>query len=248
MRSLKITLSYDGTDYCGWQTQPNGQSIQDRVEAAIYAVTKQRTRVTASGRTDAGVHAMGQVASCDVNCGLPVDVMQRAINANLPADIRVLRIDDSLPGFHAIRDAHSKRYRYVIQDGGVLDVFAQHYCWFVPQELNQQLMSAAGQLLVGTRDFASFQAAGSPRASTIRTIHEINIKRSEVSLSKQIVCEFTADGFLYNMVRNMVGTLVEVGQGRRPVEWIQNVLAARDRSEAGITAPPQGLFLVSVYY
>lgn len=248
MRSLKLLLAYDGTSYCGWQVQARDPSIQAALERALKAVTGEETRATASGRTDAGVHALGQVVSLATKSQHTVAVLQRALNANLPDDIRVLQVTEALSGFHAIRDAVSKRYRYVIQDGGVPDVFARRYCWHLPTKLDDEAMGMAASRLVGKHDFASFQAAGSERATTVRTIHEFTVGRRRSPLAEQTVIEVSADGFLYNMVRNLVGTLVDVGRGVQSPDWPVQVLAARDRKQAGATAPARGLFLVGVEY
>ena len=248
MRTLKITIAYDGTDFEGWQSQPSGKTVQQAVERGWEKLTAETVRVTSSGRTDAGVHALGQVISCTTNCQLPTDIIRRALDANLSRDIVVLDVQEADPGFHAIRDAISKRYRYVLQDGQHLDVFARRYCWFVPGKLHDAAMHRAAQAMRGTHDFSSFQTSGSERASTVRTVTDFSVERRTAELAEKIVIEVAADGFLYNMVRTMVGTLVEVGRGARPESWVTEVLEARDRRQAGMTAPPQGLFLVEVDY
>jgi tRNA pseudouridine38-40 synthase len=248
MRPLKLTLAYDGTDYSGWQVQGEKPTLQRTVEGAIRCVTGEFLRVVASGRTDAGVHALGQVASFSTQCALPLPQFCRAINANLPCDVRVLAIEETHSGFHAIRDAVSKRYRYVIQDGPIPDVFVRRHCWFIPQRLDEAAMQRAAQSLVGTHDFTSFQAAGSPRSTAIRTIMELTVRRGLDSASNRITIEVEANGFLYNMVRIIVGTLVDVGRSVQPWTWPAEVLALHDRRLAGRTAPPAGLFLAQVKY
>lgn len=247
-RTLRITLAYDGTHYAGWQVQPEEATIQSALEQALEQLTGQPIRVTASGRTDAGVHALGQVASCTLASPMSADTLCRALNACTPPDISIRSVSDAGPGFHAIRDAIQKRYRYVIQDGGFRDPFLRNYAWQTPARLDEQAMATAARLLLGTHDFASFQASGSPRVSTTRTITEIVVERRAGDLRDRIEIEVTADGFLYNMVRNIVGTLVEIGRGNESPAWISRVLSARDRRMAGPTAPPQGLFLVWVRY
>jgi tRNA pseudouridine38-40 synthase len=246
MRTFKITLSYDGTDYHGWQVQVNGISVQQQVETAIARVLQQRVRVTASGRTDAGVHALGQVASFNVESQLSAWQIRRGLNGSLPPDIRVLHLEDAPPGFHALRDAKRKRYRYVIWDDEWMDVFQRHYAWHVRSRLDQSAMQQALTCLWGTHDFLSFQAAGSPRASTVRTVFDLQLQR--INDGPRLELEIEADGFLYNMVRNIVGTLVQVGRGVQSFDWPAEVLAAKDRRRAGPTAPPHGLFLVRVDY
>ena len=248
MRSFRLTLSYDGTAYVGWQVQAHGRTIQAELEAALLQVTGQRVRAVASGRTDAGVHAIGQVVSFACRTRLPPDVLRRALDANLPRDIVVRDVCEAPDGFHAIRDAIRKRYRYVVQDGPVRDVFARAYSWYVAQRLDIEAMQTAARALVGQHDFRSFETAGSPRVSSVRTIYELTVERHPGDALGRVVFEVEADGFLYNMVRNLVGSLVEVGSGRRESPWIAAVLAAQDRKLAGPAAPPQGLFLVSVDY
>ncbi|MCA9162569.1 MAG: tRNA pseudouridine(38-40) synthase TruA [Planctomycetales bacterium] len=286
MRFLKLTVAYDGTDYVGWQVQPNGPSIQAAVESAWREVTGEALRVTASGRTDSGVHALGQVVSLATDSTLPCQVLLRALNANLPEDIVTLGVQEAPDGFDAILSAVRKRYRYLLHDGRLRDPLLRRYSWQVFRPLNEAAMQLAANSLVGTHDFASFQSAGSPRASTIRTISDLVVRRQPVcspfrlqpmpgidiptnsqversdaaseesqatadSLHRsqtQIVVEVEANGFLYNMVRNIVGTLMVVGRSDQPPSWIDEVLAARDRTMAGPTAPPQGLFLVHVDY
>ncbi len=248
MRFLKITLAYDGTDFAGWQVQPNERTVQQTLEEAWQKVTGESIRAVASGRTDSGVHAIAQVVSLKTDSHLAADVLCRALNANTPEDMTVLDVCEAPDGFHAIRDAIRKRYRYVIQDGPVRDVFVRRYAWYVPQRLDAEAMHSAAQLLRGTHDFASFEASGAERATSVRTISDIWVRREAAETGERIIMEVEADGFLYNMVRNIVGTLVEVGRGSQPQEWVAEVLAAQDRKQAGPTAPPQGLFLVSVDY
>jgi tRNA pseudouridine38-40 synthase len=201
----------------------------------------------ASGRTDAGVHAIGQVVSFACDTHRTVDVLRRALDANLPKDIVVLDVRDAPEGFHAIRDTVRKRYRYVIQDGSLPDVFARTYAWYIPHRLDAGAMSQAGQRLAGRYDFSSFEASGSQRTSSVRTIFDLSVQRRSGDHLDRIFIEIEADGFLYNMVRNIVGTLVEVGRGKQTPDWVSAVLEARDRKLAGMTAPPLGLFLLRVW-
>ncbi len=247
MRFFKLTLSYDGTAYHGWQVQINGITIQQVLEVALAPILGCRTRVTASGRTDAGVHALGQVASFSAETRLSPDQMRRALNGSLPPDVRILQVEEAPVGFHAIRDAKGKRYRYVVWDAEQPDVFQRQFSWHVRQPLDLDRMRAAAACLLGRHDFVSFQAAGSPRATTIRTVVDLSIERPSPELPR-VEFEIEADGFLYNMVRNIVGSLVEVGRGAEPVVWIAEILASRDRRRAGPTAPAHGLFLVRVRY
>jgi tRNA pseudouridine38-40 synthase len=249
MRTLKLTLAYDGSAYAGWQVQPGQKTIQGVLEAALARITGQPIRAVASGRTDAGVHALGQVVSFRTESRLAAEVFQRALGAELPEDLAVLEAAEMPEGFHALRDALRKRYRYVIHDGPVRDVFRRHYCWQYPYgRLDAQSMRRAAGVLCGTHDFASFQTSGAKRQSSVRTIFDLDVRRGEGGLCHTLSLEVEADGFLYNMVRTIVGSLVEVGRGARPESWLAGVLAAADRRLAGPTAPPQGLFLVRVDY
>jgi tRNA pseudouridine38-40 synthase len=243
-----LTLAYDGTNFAGWQVQPDQPTVQGVVEAAWRQITQEDVRVSAAGRTDAGVHALGQVAGVSTDTRLSNDDLLRALNAVLPEEVAVVAIDDAPPGFHATRDARGKTYRYHIHNGRVPSVFDRHYAWYYPQPLDAAAMHAAAQSLLGRHDFSSFETAGSERPDSIRTIRELTVERGTGDLSNRLTIEVRGDGFLYNMVRTIVGTLVEVGKGARSVAWPAEVLAACDRRQAGPTAPPQGLFLVRVEY
>lgn len=371
MRTLKLILAYDGTDFAGWQQQPGRRTVQGVLAAALRRLTGEEIQPIGSGRTDAGVHALGQAASFQTRSTLPAETIERALNALLPLDVRVLAARDAPPEFHAVRHARRKRYRYLIDDSSPQDPFLRRYAWQVRQPLDARAMHGAGQALAGCHDFASFQTTGSPRANTVRTIFSLAVHRARTDLhparsrageggektaaesskaapapyahpsgageggepavgsiealaanetigsqherqavsvqegereaiaetraaggaphaaaigagqgggvphrgadtpesspgeahhsllaaptalflpAKLVVVEIEADGFLYNMARAIVGTLVEVGQRRRPESWVAQVLAARDRRRAGKTAPPQGLYLVEVQY
>ncbi len=248
MRFLKLTIAYDGTGYVGWQVQPNGISVQQRLEEAWHNVTSESVRIIASGRTDAGVHALAQVCSLTTTSELPTVRLAAALNAHLPEDIRVRQVEVVPVNFHAIRDATGKTYRYQLQTGPLIDLFERRYCWFVRGSLDVSAMHTAAQHLVGTHDFSSFEATGAPRADSIRTVTRLQVHRRQLRGCTFVDVEITADGFLYNMVRNIVGTLVVVGRGKQPADWVLSVLQGRDRGLAGATAPPRGLFLVSVAY
>jgi tRNA pseudouridine38-40 synthase len=248
MRTLKLTLAYDGTAYAGWQVQPGQSTVQGALETAWHEITGESIRALASGRTDAGVHALGQVVGVRTESSMETDVLRRALNARLPHDIAVLEATDAVDGFHAIRDARRKRYRYVIHDAPVRDVFRRAYCWHYPSRLDAEAMGRAARALLGKHDFSSFETSGSPRQSPVRTIHGLDVPRGEREGCDRITIEVEADGFLYNMARAIVGTLVEVGRGAQDESWPGEVLRAADRRAAGPTAPPQGLFLVRVEY
>ena len=249
-RWLKLTVAYDGRAYAGWQIQPDKPTVQGALEAAWQKLTQESVRVTAAGRTDAGVHALGQVVGVvDRNAPVERRLASRPERACCPNDIAVVTVEDARDGFHATYDAVGKRYRYQIHNGRTPSVFDRHYAWHYPQPLDAAAMHAAGQALVGRHDFSSFESAGSERPDSIRTIHELTVvARQSANCADRVTIEVAGDGFLYNMVRTIVGTLVEVGRGTRDVNWPAEVLAARDRRAAGQTAPPHGLFLVSVDY
>lgn len=248
MRTLKLTLAYDGTNYAGWQWQEGPRTLQGTLEAALARITGESIRVTASGRTDAGVHALGQVVSFQTQSDLSASVLQKALNAELPDDMAVIDAVEAREGFHAIRNAVRKRYRYHILDGRVRDVFRLRYAWHYRRPLDAEAMHRSAQALAGQHDFSSFETTGAERKSSVRTVYEIMVARAGQGSLDSICVDVEADGFLYNMVRAIVGTLVEVGRGVRSETWPAEVLAARDRRAAGMTAPAQGLFLVHVEY
>ncbi len=243
-RSLKLTVAYDGTAYAGWQVQPTEPTVQAAIETTWHEITREQLRVTAAGRTDAGVHALGQVVGLTTESMLSTTDLHRGLNAVLPEDVVVITVEEAPENFHATYDARRKTYRYQIHNGRTPDVFNRRYVWHYPQPLDADKMHAAAQALLGKHDFASFESAGSLRPDSIRTLFAVHIQR----VDERITIEVTGDGFLYKMVRAIVGTLVEVGKGTRDIAWPANVLAARDRRSAGQTAPPHGLFLDRVEY
>lgn len=249
MRTIKLTIAYDGSGYTGWQMQGGERpTLQAAVEAALSKVLGgEPVRVTGSSRTDAGVHALGQVVSFHTASRLTPAVILRAMNAELPDDISVLAAAEARFGFHSIRDSVGKRYRYVIQHGRTLDVFLRHYAWHVRRELDVDTMREAARSLVGTHDFAAYQNQGSVRDSTVRTVHELSVTTHRERGFEQIWIEVEGNGFLYMMVRNIVGTLVEVGRGNHGPAWPAEVLAGGDRRQAGMSAPAQGLFLLRIW-
>ncbi|MDX1945793.1 MAG: tRNA pseudouridine(38-40) synthase TruA [Pirellulaceae bacterium] len=248
MPTFKLTLAYDGTDFVGWQWQPGQRTVQEELEKAIERITLQKTRCVASGRTDAGVHALGQVVGFRSETWLDGPALCKAINAELPEDMVVFEIATTYDDFHPIRDALRKRYRYLIQDGRPRDIFDRRYVWHLYRRLDVEAMAEAAKALVGKHDFVSFQTSGSRRLTTERTVLDLLVERRWAELTDRVVIEVEADGFLYNMVRNIVGTLVEVGKGKQPVTWPAEVIAKRDRRAAGMTAPAQGLYLIGVEY
>jgi tRNA pseudouridine38-40 synthase len=246
MRFLKLTLSYLGTAYAGWQRQPQRVTVQSVLERALLQVTGERIRTVAAGRTDAGVHALRQVVSCATHSSLTNEVLHRALNACLPQDICVLSVEDAPEGFHAVRASVGKRYRYLLQTGPLRDVFALDRIWHVWYPLDVEQMQAAAAYLVGEHDFRSFQTGGSPRKHTVRCVRELIIQSTASLAGQRIAVDMEANGFLYNMARNIVGTLVEVGRGKLKPSDVACILHAADRRRAGPTAPPHGLYLVDV--
>ena len=251
MRTVRLTLAYDGTGYVGWQRQAIGRSIQGELEGALAELEGRPVTVNGAGRTDAGVHALGQVASVRLTRRIDADTLVRALNAKLPAAIRVLRAAEAAEGFHPRFGTKRKIYRYRIETGAVADPFLCRYAWRVSDSLDLDAMRSAAARLAGTHDFAAFQAAGTDVASTVRTVHALAVEPQEPGSFLEapgLTITVTGDGFLRHMVRILVGTLVDVGAGRRTASAVAGALASCDRRQAGPTAPPQGLFLVSVVY
>jgi tRNA pseudouridine38-40 synthase len=328
MRYLKLTIAYDGTAYCGWQIQVGDISIQEKLEESWKKVTGESIRITASGRTDGGVHAEAQVCSLMTQTHLSNRSLVRALNAETPYDISVLAVEDAPTGFHAIRDAVGKTYRYQIQYGRIRDPLRRRFWWHVPRELDVEQMRQGASYLTGKHDFASFQSAGAERNLTVRTVTRLELlhrdprplskggssnsldaqsnsvdtqsssehvqsnsehvqyksldfqsnsehvqsnlvgvpsnsgvqfdslspafvdrdRQMETDWFPTIVITISADGFLYKMVRNIVGSLVRVGEGKEKPAWIGEVLAQCDRRAAGQAAPANGLFLQEVRY
>lgn len=248
MPHFKLTLEYDGARFAGWQSQrdrPDARSVQETLEAAIARVTGHTVRVEGSGRTDAGVHAEGQVASVSIDTDLAPEVLRRALGGVLPRDLAVIEVAVALPGFHARHDARSKRYRYRVWSGPTPSPLRRGRSHWVRTPLDLDAMRAAAAHLVGSHDFASFQAAGSDVRSTERSLERVDIGGESPG---DVSFDFAGNGFLRHMVRNLVGTLLEVGTGRRDPDSLPALLAARDRALAGPTAPARGLCLVAVGY
>jgi tRNA pseudouridine38-40 synthase len=245
MPVVKLVLEYDGTDYVGWQVQPNGPSIQAEVERALATLHKAPRRVTAAGRTDAGVHARGQVASFREDRPLPLTAYVQGMNALLPADVAVRAASLEPDDFDARRSARGKRYRYVIENLATRAPLGRLQAWQVFGELDVAAMRAGAAHLVGRHDFAAFQAADCASDHAVRDVRRLEVE-GEPGGRIELTVEATA--FVKHMIRNFVGTLVEVGRAKRAPVWVAEVLASRDRGRAGKTAPPQGLFLDEVFY
>jgi tRNA pseudouridine38-40 synthase len=245
MRNFRLTLAYDGTDFRGWQTQPGLRTVQETLERALARLTgTERVRVNASGRTDTGVHAVGQVVNFKSDTKLDPPVLLRAVNAHLPEDVVVREAAVAPDDFDANRDAVRKRYRYVVHDGDVPDLFRRRYCHHTKYKLDANAMSRAATALIGTHDFRCFETEWPNRASSIRTITHLSVTRD----GDWVTLDVEADGFLYNMVRAIAGTLMNVGRGFWPEDHVARVVASGSRAEAGPTAPAKGLFLMQVTY
>ncbi len=250
LRCFRLTLAYDGTNYHGWQRQPRHLSVQEVVDNALGEITGDpNIRTLASSRTDTGVHALGQSAVF-TTAGWPAsaDRIPLAINTKLPNDIAVRDAIEVPLRFNPLRASTGKRYRYQVYSARKPDPIGARTQWWVPQRMKLEPMCAAAGLLLGTHDFVSFQTTGSPRSSTVREVRELAVSASQHMDGTLFTIEVEANGFLYNMVRNIAGTLVQVGVGRKKPEWVLEVLAAKDRRQAGQTAPACGLFLLEVLY
>jgi len=244
VRNIKLTISYDGTNYHGWQTQLNHATIQETIENAIVSVTKQKVDLTGSGRTDRGVHALGQVANFISDNNIPIDKIKIALNANLPQDIRIIDSVEVPMNFNSRFDAHDKTYMYQIYNDRVRDPFLRNYSYFIPQILDLDKMQQAVKLIIGTHDFKGFMAAGSQVKTTVRTIYDAYFE-IDVPLIKLYV---RGNGFLYNMVRIIAGTLIDIGKGLKDVSCIEESLNTLNRNVLGQTAAAEGLFLKEVKY
>ncbi|OHB80052.1 MAG: tRNA pseudouridine(38-40) synthase TruA [Planctomycetes bacterium RBG_16_55_9] len=244
VRTIKLIVQYDGSRYHGWQIQPGRRTIQGELVEAVSNLVGTRTHVHGASRTDAGVSALGQVALFEVDSPIPTENFPKAINGRLPRDIVVTAAEEPPPKFDLMGGVKSKLYRYTIFTGRYRPVLRLNRCWHIPRKLDVAAMNQAAQLLVGTKDFKSFAGAKDRRDQTVRTIF-----RCEVTAEDEwIYIDVEGDGFLYNMVRNIVGTLVDIGVGRWQPEKIKEILETRNRTAAGRLAPPQGLCLMWIKY
>jgi tRNA pseudouridine38-40 synthase len=244
-RNIKMVLAYDGSRYRGWQRQKTGETIQQSLEERLRMILQEPVCVVASGRTDAGVHALGQVCHFRTDARLGVDVIRKGLNALLPEDIFVGEMSQVDADFHARYSAKGKAYEYRILNREDRDLFQRHYAWHVRTPLDMPAISECLSTLEGTHDFSSFRSTGSGNMNPVRTICRAEIGRGEGGLLKVML---EADGFIRHMVRNIVGTVVEVGLGRIDPSGFEAILRAKDRRRASSKAPPQGLFLVEVRY
>jgi tRNA pseudouridine38-40 synthase len=257
MRTLKLTLAYDGTRFVGWQRQADGESVQGVLEAALARFEGARVTVHGAGRTDAGVHALGQVASVTLTCPHDAGTLARGLNAQLPADVRILSAVEVSPDFHARFSARSKRYRYLLRNAPLVSPFERAYVWHVQEPLDVPHMAAAAGTLRGRHDFAAFQSTGAERSTTVRTLTRSEIVMYPASIlhgcasssgDALLAYEVEGDGFLRHMVRAIVGTLVDVGRGWREPDTVAALTSGATRADSGPTAPAHGLYLVSVDY
>lgn len=254
-RNILIHIQYDGTRYEGWQTQPRGLTVQGLLQDCLYRLTGQKVKVIGAGRTDAGVHAIEQIATFETTSAHSLNVIKRALNAMLPDDVRVMKIEEVEEGFHARYSAIRKRYIYIIANDLDLPVFLRRYVWWIKVPLNIDAMKEAAKSLIGTHDFSSFRGSGCGARNPVRTVYSISLEKVDrvpfiftEFLGNFIMVSIEAEAFLRHMVRNMVGTIVEVGKGRLKPGTIRHILDAKDRRFAGPTAPAQGLFLERVFY
>lgn len=244
-RNIKLTVAYDGTRYHGFQRQSNALAVQQVLEDRLETIFGHKLSLNASGRTDTGVHAHGQVVNFYTTGSIPSDRIVEAASSVLPEDIVVIAAEEVDKSFHSRRSARSKTYMYRIFNDRLPNPFERHYAWHVSRKLDFAAMEAAVRQIVGTHDFSAFKAAGGPPVSPVKTIFSAECQRKDDAL---IQFTFTGNGFLYHMVRNLVGTFVEIGTGRRASSEFAQILACCDRRRAGATAPPQGLYLMHVEY
>ena len=244
MRNIKLVIRYDGTNYAGWQFQKNALTIQEVLESALKKITGRKTKLTGSGRTDSGVHAQHQVANFKTNSCLPLNKIKKAVNSTLPEDILITAIEEVCERFDSQRSAKLKHYRYTVTVSHFLDPFMRHFVARFSYPLDMNSMKQAARTLVGKHDFRAFQSSGSVENNTVRTIKKIKIEKNK----NLVYIDIWADGFLYNMVRTIAGTLLEIGRGKMPKDIIKKILLKKDRSLAGPTAPAKGLCLMKVEY
>lgn len=244
MRNIKLTIEYDGKDFNGWQKQPNKLNIQGTIEKAIQQITGEIVELNASGRTDAGVHAIGQVANFKTKTSIPIEKIPIAINSKLKKSIVIKKAEEVEEDFHARYTCKRKTYKYVIDNSKTGTAIYRNMKYCFNQKLDIQKMQKAAKHFIGEHDFKAFKASGTSSKSSIRTIYNAQIMKE----NEDIIIQLTGNGFLYNMVRIIAGTLIDVGIGKILPEEIPNILNSKDRTKAGKTLPPQGLYLVNVEY
>jgi len=249
LRTVKLTIAYEGSLYSGWQIQPNATTIQEVLQKAVHEVTQENNNVIGAGRTDAGVHALGQVASFRTEKGIPLKKIKSAINRYLPKDIRILKTEEVNNTFHPIRDSKKKHYRYILALTENEHPLFLNRVWHVRKSLNIEAMKSASKYLIGKNDFSSFKASDGESIDSVREVYSVDIKEESFYLYDiAYVIDVTGNGFLKNMVRNIVGTLIDVGSTKITSGDFKQILDAKDRKKAGVCAPASGLYLVSVMY
>ena len=256
-RNILLTIEYDGSEFSGWQRQPDRTTVQGTLEEVLSRAMGREVLINGTSRTDAGVHALGQRASFKGDFGIPTEKIKPVVNSLLAGRsggiakmgrvgaIRIVDVKEKEPEFHARFDSRGKMYRYIIRNSEDVDIFSRKYSYQITEPLDVDAMNEAAAYIVGTHDYACFQAAGgNERETTVRTIYSLDVKRQ----GENVILEVSGDGFLYNMVRIITGTLVEVGLGIKKAAELEEIVAGADRRKAGHTAPPNGLYLVEVYY
>lgn len=244
MRNIKLTIEYDGKDFKGWQKQPNKLNIQGEIEKAIENITGEKVELIASGRTDAGVHALGQVANFKTNSTMPIEKIPLAINSQVKNSIRVQNAEEVDENFHSRFNCKKKTYRYVIDNSKYGSAIYRNISYHMPIKLNVEDMKKAIKYFEGEHDFKAFKSSGTSSKSSVRTIYRAEI----ITEGDNIAIDLTGNGFLYNMVRIIAGTLVDVGLGKIKPDDIPEIIASKDRTKAGKTLPPHGLMLLNVVY
>ena len=244
MRNIKIIIEYDGKDWSGWQKQPNKLNIQGEIERAIEEITGEKVQLIASGRTDAGVHALAQVANFKIEKDIPVEKIPYALNSKLKKSIRIKSAEEVDEKFHSRYTCKRKTYKYIINNSLQGTAIYRNLQYHFPEKLDEEKMNKGIKYLIGEHDFKSFKASGTSSKSSVRIIYDANVKRE----GEIVTIELTGNGFLYNMVRIIAGTLVDVGIGKIKPEDVKTILEAKDRLKAGKTLPPTGLYLVDVKY
>ena len=244
MRNIKLTIEYDGKDFNGWQKQPNKLNIQGNIEKVISEITKEEIELIGSGRTDAGVHAIGQVANFKTNSNIPIKKFAIAINSRLKKSIIIKKAEEVPERFHSRYNCKKKTYRYIINNSDMGSAIYRNLEYNIKMPLNLENMKKASKYFEGEHDFSAFKASGTSSKSSVRTIYSADVKKE----NERIIIELTGNGFLYNMVRIISGTLVEVGLGKIRPEEIEDIIDSKNRQMAGKTLPPYGLYLLEVNY
>lgn len=244
MRNIALKLMYDGTSYHGWQVQKRDRTVAETLEHALSHIVGHPVKLTGAGRTDAGVHAEVYIANFHTSSTIPCDRLPLAVNSRLPGDIVVMKATEVDPVFNAIGSCLKKEYTYRIYNSRIRNAFLVNRVWFYPKHLDEKVMQRAASFFVGTHDFAAVRSVGTETKTTVRTVHYFTVTRTD----QLIECRVCADGFLYNMARAMVGSCVYAAEGKFAPEDIPGILAGKNRTDAGPTAPPQGLYMTNLWY